>query len=220
MNAAAGEEDFMSLINGPKKIVVKPPTPNSSSVASMVGAGGVAMFQNLTGIRFDPAPAYLFFVEISGLVVALFTECSGIGAVRAVEKISEGGLNDHVHVLPGKVEHQNITLKRGLSISRELWNWFGTGIYDFKVKKLNISITQGAPGHSALSPLTDSGYGIVKRWNIEKAFPVSWKLSDLNTSSQETVAIESVELAHSGISLDLIAGTPLSPAGAITDILS
>lgn len=210
----------MSLINGPKKVVFKPPTPDPKSLASMVGSGGVAMFQNMTGIRFDPAPSYLFFVEISGLVVALFTEVSGIGAVRSVEKVSEGGLNDHVHVLPGKVEHQNITLKRGLSLSRELWNWFGTGLYDFKVKRLNITITQGAPGYNALSPLTDAGWGVVKKWNIEKAFPVSWKLSDLSTDTQETVAIETVEIAHNGISLDLVAGTPLSPAGAMMDILS
>lgn len=210
----------MSLINGPKKVLPTPPSTQPPAVGAMAGAGAMAILQKLAGIRFDPAPTYLFFVELSGSAVACFTEVSGMGAVRAIEKVSEGGRNDHSHVLPGKVEYPNIILKRGLSLSRELWSWFGTGIYDFKVKKMDITITQGAPGMNALSAAMDAGYGIVKRWSVEKAFPVSWKLSDLNVNSQDSVAIETIEIAHEGLSLDLVAGTPLSPAGAIMDLLS
>jgi phage tail-like protein len=210
----------MSLVNGPKKIIVKPPVPQKPDVLGAAGGAAMSMIQKYTGIRFDPAPAYLFFVEISGLTVALFTEVSGIGGTRAVEKVSEGGVNDHTITLPGKVDYSNVILKRGVSISRELWNWFETGVYDYKVKRANITITQGAPGMNALSAAMDAGWGIVKRWNIEKAYPVSWKLGDLSVNAQETVAIESIELAHEGIKLDLLAGTPLSPAGAISDIFS
>ena len=206
----------MSLVNGPKKVDIKPATPASKNVLASVGGGAVTMFQKLTGIRFDPAPTYLFYVEVSGLIVGLFTEVGGIGVSRSSEKFYEGGLNDHAHILPGKIDYQNITLKRGLSISRELWNWFVTGLYDYKVKRLNISIIQGAPGHNMASMLTSSGFGIIKRWNIEKAYPVKWSLSDLNTSSFDKVAIESVELAHEGISLDMVAGTPMSLTGAIS----
>ena len=209
----------MSLVNGPKTIIVKPPTPEIPSALAAAAGGALSLAQVMTGFRFDPAPAYLFFVEISGIVVATFTECSGIGATRSVEKYSEGGVNDHAHVFPGKVEYHNITLKRGLSISRDLWSWFGHGIYDFKVKRWNMTITQGAPGHNLLAPLTEAGWGIVKRWDIDKAYPVSWKLSDLNVNSHDSVAIETVEIAHSGISLDLVVGTPLSPAGALMTLL-
>ncbi len=210
----------MSLINGPKKIKPNSPADKKNALPAAVAGGALSMFQNLTGIRFDPAPTYLFYVEISGLVVALFTECSGIGAKRTFETFHEGGLNDHAHTLPGKIEYQNIILKRGLSISRELWNWFVTGLYDFQVKRVNLSIVQGAPGHSLVSMLTSSGLGIIKRWNIENAYPVSWKLSDLNVSSFDSVAIETIEIAHTGISLDIIAGTPMSITGTAISAMS
>ncbi len=204
----------MSLINGPKKIEAQQAMAKKPALPTAVAAGALAAFQNLTGIRFDPAPTYLFYVEISGLVVALFTECSGIGVKRTFETFHEGGVNDHAHTLPGKIEYQNITLKRGLSISRELWNWFVTGLYDFQVKRVNLSIVQGAPGHSLVSMLTSSGLGVIKRWNVENAYPVSWKLSDLNVNTFDSVAIETIEIAHTGIALDVVAGTPMSITGS------
>lgn len=210
----------MSLINGPKKIEKKPETPAKKSLPTALGAGAVSAFQSLTGIRFDPAPTYLFYVEISGLIVGLFTECSGVGIRRTTDKFREGGLNDRSHSLPGIVDFQNITLKRGLSISRELWNWFVTGLYDFQVKRVNLSIIQGAPGHSALSMITSSGFGVVKRWNVENAYPVSWRLSDLNVNTFDSVAIETIEIAHEGISLDTVAGTPMSITGAAKSMVS
>jgi phage tail-like protein len=208
------QENKMSLINGPKEI--KPKVAKKSlSLPSAVGMMAVQKFESLTGVRFDPAPAYLFYVEISGIIVGMFTECSGIGATRSIEKFSEGGLNDHTHSLPGPVEYGNITLKRGISVSRELWNWFHTGVYDFQVKRLNISIIQGAPGHNLLTALTSAGYGVVKRWNVDKAFPASWRLSDLNVKTTDSVAIETLEIAHAGVSLGLVVGTPMTAAGAL-----
>ena len=205
----------MSLINGPKEI--KPKIAKKKiALPSAVGMAAVQKFESMTGVRFDPAPAYLFFVEISGIIVGMFTECSGIEASRKIETFSEGGLNDHTHSLPGPIEYGNITLKRGISVSRELWNWFHTGVYDFQVKRLNISIIQGAPGHNLLTAITDAGYGIVKRWNVEKAYPASWKLSDLEVKSTDSVAIETLKIAHAGISLGLVVGTPLTPAGAMS----
>ena len=72
----------------------------------------------------DPAPSYLFFVEISGVTVGLFTECSGIAATRDIEPYAEGGVNNYVYNLPGRVHYDNIVLKRGLGINRALWDWF------------------------------------------------------------------------------------------------
>ena len=212
----------MSLINGPKK--VNPPQAGPANndlqdaVKKSVGLAGIRMLENLTGIRLDPTPAYLFYVEISGLIVALFTECSGIGISRSEEKVREGGVNDFAHSLPGPVDYEHIVLERGISASRELWNWFQNGLYDFQVKKVNMSIIQGAPGMSALSVVTSGGYGVVKRWNIENAYPLRWKLSDLSVSNTEAVAVETVEIAHEGISLSPIMGTPMSITGTVTSL--
>jgi phage tail-like protein len=184
------------------------------------GAAGVRALENLTGIRFDPAPTYLFYVEISGLIVGLFTEVSGIGATRKIETVQEGGLNEGSHSLPGPVDFNRITLKRGMTVSRELWNWFQAGLYDFQVKRLNLSIIQGASGQSVMSVIPgNGGYGVVKRWNVVNAYPVSWKLSDLSVNDISSVSIETMEIVHEGISIDPKFGLPMSTISALTSLV-
>ena len=210
----------MSLINGPKKVNAKPPAGMNlqNMVPNSMALAGIRAMEKLTGVRMDPAPAYLFYVDISGIVVALFTECSGIGGERSVEVVQEGGVNDHVHTLPGQMKYTNIQLKRGISTSQELWKWFEKGKYDFDVKRVHMSIYQGGPGMNlaALAGAGGGGYGVVKQWNVENAYPVSWKLSDLNVNNTDSVAIESLEIAHDGIALSKIFGTPMSTVGSLT----
>jgi phage tail-like protein len=206
----------MSVIHGPRII---PPASGSSMLGNLAGlattAAGNAIvgeIEDLLGVRFDPAPAYLFYVSISGLVVGLFTGCDGLQVTRQVEELREGGVNDHVHHLPGGVSLGKITLKRGLSVSRVLWDWFNEGLYNCKVKRVNMSIIQGAPGMNSLSALTSNGTGIVKTWNLEGAFAESWSLSGLDVNNTSQVAIESIVIVCHSISLMPVVGTPMSPS--------
>jgi phage tail-like protein len=206
----------MSLISGPKKVPSKETSKLKEAADMAKGVGGAAAVraaEGLIGVRFDPIPAYLFYVSISGLIIGLFTACDGIGASRSVEELQEGGMNDQVHTLPGPVKAGRVTLKRGLSVSRELWDWFTSGLYDFEVKRVNMSIIQGAPGMNALGAvgLMEGGTGIAKVWDLDGAYPVKWSLSGLDVSSTSQVAIESIEIACKTISLSMIAGTPTSP---------
>ncbi|MEA4909118.1 MAG: phage tail protein [Chloroflexi bacterium] len=209
----------MSLLHGPKK----PPSPNAPGLTDglldkavgAVGVSAIRMAERLLGIRFDPAPAYLFYVSISGVPVALFTACEGLQVKREVEEVHEGGLNDQVHVLPGTVSAGRITLRRGLTVSRELWDWFAEGLYDCKVKRVNMSVTQGGPGMSALGAAGKGGPGVVKSWNIEGAYPVSWSLSSLDVNNTTQAAIESVEIACKSLSLSRVVGTPMSPSALL-----
>lgn len=195
-----------------------------ASLAATAGMAAMRLLEQASGMRFDPIPAYLFFVEMSGVLVAMFTECSGLKMKRDVETVKEGGVNNYVHKLPGRVEFDNIVLKRGLSLSRGLGDWFREGRYDFKVKRHNFSVIQGAPGHnlataiaaaaglgagSLFFTLAGQGFGKVKHWDIEDAYPVSWEISSLSTSSTD-VAIETLEIAHHGLSLSYEVLTPMS----------
>jgi phage tail-like protein len=168
-------------------------------------AVGVRALEAALGMRFDAAPACLFLVELSGVLVALFTECGGLQVKRGVEEVKEGGVNNYVHKLPGRLEFSTITLKRGLSLSRGLWDWMMQGRHDFQVKRLNFSIIQGAPGR---------WLGKVKHWDLEDAYPVRWELSTLTTSGNDT-AIETLEIAHHGLSLSY---EVLSPMGVTAGI--
>jgi phage tail-like protein len=206
----------MSVIHGPRII---PPASGSSMLGNLAGMATTATgnvivgeIEDLLGVRFDPAPAYLFYVSISGLVVGLFTGCDGLSVTRQVEELREGGVNDHVHHLPGGVSLGKITLKRGLSVSRVLWDWFNDGLYNCKVKRVNMSIIQGAPGMNSLSAATSNGTGIVKTWNLEGAFAESWSLSGLDVNNTSQVAIENVVIVCHSISLLPVVGTPMSPS--------
>ncbi len=210
----------MSLINGPTSIKKEEESALKKlkdMIPASLGLKAIRQLEKLLGMRFEAAPAYLFYVEISGLMVALFTECSGLGTHRSVETVREGGLNDKVHQLAGPIEYDHIILKRGLTASRSLWDWFEQGQYDFKVKRLNMSITQGAPGMNLVGMVATfiggSGYGVVKTWNLERAFPLSWKLSELSVANTSAVAVESLEIVHEGISLSPVFGTPMSAIG-------
>lgn len=169
------------------------------------------------GLRFDPAPAHLFYVELSGILAAAFVECSGLTVSREVEEVVEGGVNDHTHKLPGRVHYEEIVLRRGLGLSRGLWDWFQQGRFDLHVKRINFSIIQGAPGYNLLSKVgIGSGFGKVKHWNVENAFPTRWELSPLNAASNGEVVIETLAIAHHGLTLSFQALTPLSMLGAVT----
>jgi phage tail-like protein len=188
-------------------------------------------WEKKSGMRFDPAPAYLYYVELSGVLVALFTKCKGLGVTRDVETVTEGGVNNYEHKLPGRLTFGNITLEHGLTIGRGLWDWMMQGRYRCRARRINFSIIQGAPGHNAMTTVVGAGvsdetytqgeafenfltafgqgFGKVKHWDVENAFPVNWSLADLDSSSAEA-SIESIEIAHHGVSLSYEVLTPMS----------
>ncbi len=137
----------------------------------------------------DPLPIYKFWVEIESIVVAEFHECSGLRMERDVEPIEEGGVNDHVHILPGRNKYSNIVLKNGMIYSDELWNWYAEGLYDAKVKRINFSIL-----------LRDVKGDVTKRWNVISGFPVKWEGPQL-TSDSNQYAVETIEIAHDGLTI-------------------
>lgn len=170
---------------------------------ALVGVIGNA----LSAPRFDPAPAYLFVVELGGLIVAEFTECSGLEMEREVYEYQEGGYNNFVRKLPGPSSYSNIVLRRGVTVSPVLYSWYSAGIYNAYVYKINFSIILGAPMQGTMF----DGFAKVKHWDVEGAFPVRWSGPEMSTSSGET-AIEEIEIAHHGLTMSVIeASSPFNP---------
>ena len=65
-----------------------------------------------TGSRNDPYAGFNFLVEIEGVTVAGFSECSGLSADQAVIEYREGREDTTVRKLPGLIKYNNVTLKR------------------------------------------------------------------------------------------------------------
>ncbi len=159
-------------------------------------------FENRLNNYKPVAQSFRFYVEIMGILCAEFLECSGISAEREVEEIEEGGVNDFVHRLPGRIKYQNIVLKRGITYDRDLWEWFKAGEFDGCVHRVNMSIIIG-----------NAELRKVKQWDVYDAYPVRWSSTDLSTDSLQ-VAIETLEIAHHGIATSYEEGNPLSGAFA------
>ena len=128
-----------------------------------------------------------FLIEIGSEVVAYFQECSGLNVEVEVEEYQEGGNNDFVHKLPGRMKYGNITLKRGVSDNPLFMTW-RPKIEGGKlaVESKNVSII-----------LFNHAGETVKAWEISEAYPVKWTGPDFRASSMD-VAVETIELAHQG----------------------
>ena len=102
----------------------------------------------------------------------------------------EGGVNDYVHKFPTRASHGNLTLKRGLTLlDDDLWTWH----QDF---------VQGAGKRkNGLVFLMDESRSRAKVWMFQRGIPMKWVGPSLN-ATQSTVAIESLEIAHEGLTLE------------------
>ncbi len=138
--------------------------------------------------RVDPVVKFRFAVQINGVTVGWFTECSGLSVERETVSHTEGGTNDYVHQLPGRVKQSRVTLKRGLA-DNALWSWFEKGLYDGKVERHNISII-----------LYNSDLTKKKQWDLANAYPVKWSGPDFQSDSNQAT-IETVELVHHGLKM-------------------
>lgn len=141
-----------------------------------------------TGERVDPATTHCFAVEIGKIQQALFSELSGLQAEVEVFPYEEGGCNDFVHKLPGRTKFSNITLKRGVTSTDDLWQWFHN-VVEGKVERKEVSVV-----------LLDGAQRQVKRWNFSSAYPVKWVGPALK-AGENAISIETLELAHQGITV-------------------
>ncbi len=134
------------------------------------------------GAYVDPFRAFNFKIEIGGVTEGHFTEVSGLGAKVTPISYREAGNSQVVHYVPGRVEYSEITLRYGVTRSRELFDWFKTGVAGH-VQRKNLSIV-----------LFDAdGTTEVVRWNLVNAWATEWRGALLDAHSQE-VAIESLTL--------------------------
>src|SRR3990170_7651845 len=65
-----------------------------------------------------------FCVQVNKAILATFSECSGLSATVRSDKWEEGGANHTTLKFPGRTDFGNLTLKHGLSLSTELFDWF------------------------------------------------------------------------------------------------
>lgn len=143
----------------------------------------------MNGKRQDPYPSFRFSVEFDNKEVASFSEVRGLQIEVETETYREGGVNDFVHIFPKEVKYQPLVLKRGISgpsVSDELKKWYKDMVYGSVTRK-DVTII-----------LKDSAGIEKRRWNFKGAYPIKWTGPELKADIN-SIAIESIELAHQGI---------------------
>lgn len=132
-------------------------------------------------------PSCRFYIMIDRIPHAVFTELSAMQIETEVMEYAEGGNNRFIHRLPGRTKISNITLKRGMTSSNELFKWYFDIVQGKKIERRNLSIV-----------MYDTAGREIVRWNFINAYPVKW-IGPQFTANGTAVAIETMELAHDGL---------------------
>ena len=139
--------------------------------------------------RNDPFKDYSFLVEIDGIAHAAFSDVSGLSAEAEVIEYRSGADLTSTRKLPGRVRYGNVTLKRGLTTSRELFDWWTT-VVNGNLQRRNVAVV-----------LLDDARQPVLRWLLHSAWIAKIEFGSLHAKGND-VLIESVELAHEGLELE------------------
>ncbi len=135
--------------------------------------------------RPDPYRNFNFRVEIAGVQIAGFSECSGLSSEVDVVEYREGS-DLAVRKLPGLAKFGDITLKRGIIKTNELQSW-------------HRELLNGVPDRrDGVVILLDEQRNEVVRWKFFNAFPRKWVGPSLKGDGNE-VAIETLELCCEGL---------------------
>src|SRR4051794_40797383 len=139
----------------------------------------------------DPYRAYNFQLEFDGVPSGAFSEVSGLSADGDAVDYREGtDVQANVRKLPGLRKYGNITLKRGQTQDKSLWRWH-MNIVNGVVARRDVTIV-----------LMNEARTPVLRWHAENAFINKIEGPSLKASGNE-VAMESVEIVHEGLTIDM-----------------
>lgn len=137
-----------------------------------------------------PSLVFHFSVEWGGKSVS-FTEVTGMTQEAQVVEYRTGDFNEYSGIkMPGLRKFNNIVLKRGVS----------TGDNDF-FKWLNTIKLNDVERRTVTIKLLNEKHAPVMTWVAHNAFPVKVEGPGLKANGNE-VAIESIELAHEGLTVD------------------
>lgn len=126
-----------------------------------------------------------FMLEVEDAVLGFFTECTGLQAEYETYPYAEGGQNMFVHQLRGRLRYSNIVLKRGITSSQAMLEWF------------RQTKERSSRGGMTIK-LLDRDLKVIQTWAFSCAVPI--KYAGPTTSTDGTgMAIETLEIAHEGL---------------------
>ena len=142
-----------------------------------------------TGQKSDPLVSFSFYVDIGGHIAGTFRECSGLGSETELIETKESERGKLVYMkVPGALKWDNISLKRGVTNSMDIYNWR---------KKVEQGDVAGARTNGSIV-MYDQTNNEVARWNFTRGWPRKVSGPTFNAQANE-IGIEELEIVHEGI---------------------
>lgn len=137
-----------------------------------------------------PLPSFHFQVEWGEDTIG-FSEVSGLGVETQVIEYRDGASPVYsTQKMPGIQKYGNITLKRGvIEGNNAYFDWWKTAQLN-KIERRDIIIS-----------LLNENHEPVMTWKVRNAWPTKIDGPGLKADGNE-VAIESLELAHEGLTIE------------------
>jgi phage tail-like protein len=122
--------------------------------------------------------------------LGIFKGLSGLEVNFDVYEYTEGGNNDYVHHLPGRMTYPNLVLSWGFVKDQALLQWFGQTGSQPQLQEITITLTDAKSGSNS------------RTFIFTDAFPVRWSGPQLLSDQQDPETWgETLEIAHSGLKL-------------------
>ncbi|MDX1475464.1 phage tail protein [Reinekea sp. G2M2-21] len=136
-----------------------------------------------------PMPKFYFQVKWDSEVMS-FQEVSGLDVESQIIEYRAGDNPVFSTIkMPGLVKSGNVTMKKGVyKGDNKFWDWFST-IKMNTIKRVPVVIS-----------LLDETDAVTMVWTLANAWPTKITGTDLKSDSNE-VAIETIEIAHEGLTI-------------------
>jgi phage tail-like protein len=137
----------------------------------------------------DPLVSAWFGLEFQGEVTGAFRECSGLGSENEVVEYKASGPKGEqvIKKVPGRLKWNNISLKRGITDSMDMWKWR---------KLVEEGKMTDARKNGTVTMFNQKGDPVAK-WNFVNAWPSKLSGPTANAANNEA-AIEELEITHEG----------------------
>jgi len=143
--------------------------------------------------RQTPYGAFNFLVEIDGQEFGGFSDVSGLSSDITVAEYRNG--NDrvnHVRKVPGMHKVSDVTLKRGIVNSTDLWAW------------VTQTRTASVGAQRAVTvTLLDEARNAVQRWLLRGVIPMKYSGPSLAAKGGGDVAMEELVLSAEDFEIEL-----------------
>lgn len=151
--------------------------------------------------RNTPYCAFNFLVNIdqgrdASSFLGGFSDVSGISNEMTVAEYRNGNeLENHVRKVPGVHKVADVTLKRGIINSKDLWDWVKDVRKNGPLAQREVNIT-----------LRDEAGDDVQKWTLRGTVPLKYTGPTLAAKGGGDVAMEELVLSAEGLDFEFLGG--------------